>query len=73
MSSTDHVAALIEDLEPGSMVLRYVIVAEVLDPSGSRGVWCDSHEDATRWDLYGLLTEALEAERGRHYAEVRDD
>jgi hypothetical protein len=61
------VAALVD--EAGSFVTKFVLVAEVIDPDGDRCVWCLGSDDLARWDSYGLLTEAIEVERAKQYAE----
>ena len=68
--ATALIAQLVEGLEPGSLVTKFVVVAEVIDPSGGRAVWCDNQPGAMRWDTYGLLTYALEQERGAQHAEI---
>lgn len=56
--STELVGQIIEGLEPGSFVTRYVLVAEVIGPNGERSIWTETHEDAADWDTLGLLTYA---------------
>ena len=73
MATTDHVSSMVEEMDPGCVVLRYCVVAEVLDQDGDRTFWSDTHEGATRQDIYGLLTEALEAEKAQHYREIWND
>lgn len=46
-----------------SMVTRWVLIAEVIEPAGHRGVWTFTSADAMRWDTVGLLTHALDLER----------
>lgn len=68
MAATDLVGQIIEDLDPGCMVLKFILVAEVISADGARAVWIEAHEDASRGDKYGLLVEALETEKARHHA-----
>lgn len=65
----DLVGQIIEGLEPGSFVTKYVLVAEVIGQDGTRGVWTQTNAEAERWDTYGLLTHAMQ---GEHSAQVRD-
>jgi hypothetical protein len=65
-----HVAQIIEHLEPGGLVTRFIVVAEVIDANGDRGVWINANDGATRGDKYGLLVEALEEERAKHHLAV---
>lgn len=53
--SVDHVADLIHGLDPGAMVTKFVVVAEVIDTDGDQCVWVSTHEDARPWDVLGLL------------------
>ena len=68
-----HVASVIDDLDPGAMVTQFVLVAEVIDTDGHRGIWVDTHDGATRWDTLGLLKWALNEETGHQYARIRDE
>lgn len=70
MSAIDHVAQVIAERDPGCVVTRFVLIAEVIGPDGERGVWTETHEDALRWDTYGLLTEALQGEHAAHVAQA---
>ena len=53
--TTDHVAQIIEGLEPGAFVTKFVLVAEVIDTDGVQCVWTHTHDDASAWDTLGLL------------------
>lgn len=72
-TTADLIGQIVEGLEPGSFCTRYVLVAEIISANGERAVWMDSHDDATRWDSYGLLMEALTREQAMQHAEARDD
>jgi hypothetical protein len=68
------VGQLIENLDPGAFVTKWVLIAEVIGTDGERGVWSETHDEASRWDTYGLLTEAMQTEKARHIAQaVADD
>lgn len=68
------VAQIIQGLDPGAFVTKFVLVAEVLDTDGNRAVWTETSDDASKWDAYGLLTFALEEERaGQVATRLRDD
>ena len=54
-TSLDLVAELIEGLEPGAMVTRFVLVAEVFDPDGDVCVWRCTHDGSKPWETLGLL------------------
>ncbi len=49
------VAALITDLDPGAMVQRFVLLAEVIDSDGERALWALTPPDARAWDTLGLI------------------
>lgn len=69
----DLVGQIIEGLDPGAFVTKFVLVAEVIDTEGTRGVWAQGSDDLTRWDTYGLLTEALTTEKAAHIVSRMDD
>ena len=58
----DAIAKLVEDFEPGAMVTKFVVVAEVINGQGECGVWTTTHEGAKTWDTLGLLTYAMTME-----------
>lgn len=62
-NSTAAVAQLIQGLDPGAYVTKFVVVAEVIDTDGERGVWTETHDGATKWDTFGLLHFALHREQ----------
>lgn len=57
------IGELIDGLDPGAFVTRWVVVAEVIDAEGDRAVWMDVSDDAKAWDSLGLLEYALQRER----------
>ena len=65
----DQVGEIIENLDPGAFVTRFVLIAEVISEDGRRGVWTSTHDDATRWDLYGLLMETMNDLNASHLKE----
>jgi hypothetical protein len=69
--TSDLIAQAIEGLDPGAVVTKFVVVAEVIDSDGGRAVWTDTHDGATRWDTYGLLAYALENEVAHHVAGIQ--
>ena len=72
--AAELVGQIIEGLDPGAFVTKFVLVAEVIGQDGERGVWREAHDGATRWDTYGLLTEAMQAEQAQQLANaMRDD
>jgi hypothetical protein len=67
------IAQLVEGLEPGALVTRFVVVAEIIAADGERKLWVDTDDDATRWDTYGLLTWALNEETAEQLASLAPD
>ena len=55
------VADLIHELEPGSIVTRFVLVAEVIDPDAERSCWLLLPPDSRPWDVAGLCHFAISA------------
>ncbi len=63
--SEDLVSELIEGLDPGAMVTKFVVVAEGIDTDGVRALYTATHEGAKAWDSIGLLTYALARENAQ--------
>lgn len=68
MSAVDLVGQIIAEHDPGCVVTKFVLVAELIGPDGSRHVWTDT-DDAAIWDTEGLLTYALGELRAEQVAE----
>lgn len=51
----DAIADLVQKLDPGSMVTRYIVLIEVVDSDSDRGVWHFTAPGASAWDTLGLL------------------
>jgi hypothetical protein len=47
----------------GSIVSRWIVLAETVDQAGDRGVWQLSSARSTPWDTLGLLEYAVSEER----------
>lgn len=60
---TNLIAQLVEGLDPGAMVTKYVLVAEVIDTDGDQCIWMNTHSDANAWDTLGLLAYATAVEQ----------
>ena len=58
----DAVSALVHEIDPGAMVQRFVLVAEVVDADGHRILWELVPPGAKAWDTLGLLGFALTRE-----------
>lgn len=61
----EHVSKIIDDLEPGTMVVKYFLVAEGMDVEGRRSLYTVSNPDATLWDSTMLLYFALKDEEAK--------
>ena len=51
----DMLADLIQKLDPGAMLTRFVGIVEVVDADGDRCVWTLVTPGATAWDSLGLM------------------
>lgn len=60
MDATSLIAQLVDKLDEGAMVTKFVVVAEVIDGQGERAVWIEDGGSCASWDIIGLLTYALE-------------
>lgn len=62
MSSDEEIDSLVSDmvekLETGAMLTKYIVIAEGIDPQGERAVYMATHTDAKTWDILGLLSYA---------------
>lgn len=51
-----------------SFLLKWVAVVEVMQEDGERGLWTLTSKEIMRWDVKGMLGEALDRDRACHYA-----
>lgn len=72
-ASTGAIAQLINGLDPGAVVTKFVVVAEVIDADGEPNVWTETHDGAMPWDRIGLLRYALWLEAAETAADDEDD
>ena len=63
--SENHVADLIHQLDPGSMVTKFIVIAEVIDTDGDQAVWVDTSDGSSTWDILGLLAYAKALQTSR--------
>ncbi|MDB5716270.1 MAG: hypothetical protein JWO15_3667 [Sphingomonadales bacterium] len=61
-NSDNLVAQLIDGLDPGALVTKFVVIAEAIDTNGRRALYTASNEGAMNWDSVGLLRTALSME-----------
>jgi hypothetical protein len=64
------ISDLLQTIEPGSMVQRFVLLAEIIGADSERSVWMLTPPDAKAWDSLGLLEYAKQVELS---ATVRGD
>lgn len=62
----DAVSGLIQQIDPGSMVTRFLVVAEIINADGDRAVWMAAAPGQNAWDSLGLIDYA----RAREYAGI---
>jgi hypothetical protein len=58
------VSDLVQQIDPGAMVTRFVLLAEVIDAENDRALWSFVAPRATKWDTLGLLEFARVLEYG---------
>lgn len=68
----DAVASLIQELQPGSMVQRFVLIVETIADDG-RWLSTFTAPDQKRWDSLGMLSYATAIESNVSLAPGRDD
>ena len=47
----------------GTMIVKYVLVAQTVMPDGKPDLWVCTSDEATPWDTLGLLSYATELEK----------
>lgn len=62
-TALDAVASLIATVDPGAMVQRFLLLAEVVDADGERVMWAFEPPDAKPWDALGLIEWARQIEQ----------
>ncbi len=55
----EAVATAVQKIDPGAMVTKFVVLAEIVGGDSDRGVWFGTASDQRAWDTYGLLRFAL--------------
>lgn len=71
--SQNLISQYVEKLDPGAMVTKFVIIAEGIDSDGDRASYSSTHEDATSWDIMGLLLYGLVREVAALVVSVIDE
>jgi hypothetical protein len=59
----EGVEAALRNLADTSLVVRWVVVAEIVDASGERALWTEANDDCKAWESVGLLQFALMREQ----------
>jgi hypothetical protein len=58
------ISKVINDHEDGpAYLMRFVVLAEIVDADGGRGLWQVAADGMMRWDTLGLLEHARDTER----------
>lgn len=69
----EAVASLIAQVDPGAMVQKFVLIAEVYDANGKRAVWNFTSPDAQAQDSLGLLLHGIHEEQAESVARRLED
>lgn len=76
-SAEDHVAQILEEMNPGCMMTKFILIAEGIDTDGERGVYTVQNDGAMLWDNIGMLEFALAIAKGKlnglYVVDERDD
>jgi hypothetical protein len=59
----DLVSQLVDGLDAGAMVTKYVVIAEGIDTNGERAIYLSTNETAMAHDVLGLLEYSIQLER----------
>lgn len=57
----------------GQMATRWVVLVELIDAEGERGLWLEAPDDMRSWDTLGLLDYAGSLERAKIQWDNRDE
>lgn len=52
------ISAVIQHHDEGSMLTRYIVLAEIITGDGERALWQVAAEDMMAWDTLGMLDHA---------------
>lgn len=66
----DAVSEALTAIEPGTMVLKCIVLAEVIDSEGKRALWTIAGPDVKAWDTVGILQHALHLQAGQTMADA---
>lgn len=58
------VGEIVAEMDPGSLVTKYLVIAEALDTDGKVALYTSAHKNANSWDILGLLEFAGAREKG---------
>lgn len=67
--TNDALSDLIQQIDPNAMLTRWVVLAEIVDAEGERGLWTLSAPDQRAWDTLGLLDYARALEHAAQRAD----
>lgn len=70
----DAIAGVVAKHGMGSLVTKYVVIAETVDPGdGERCAWMIDQPNARRWDVLGLLAWGSNMEQSGQVANIIND
>lgn len=59
----DLVAHILEYVDSGAMVTKFIVLIEGIDSEGTRSVYMSTNEEAKIWDNLGLLNYGIAQEQ----------
>jgi hypothetical protein len=69
----DLAAKIIEAIDPGAILTKYLFIAEGFNSNGDRAFYTVMNDGAMIWDTIGLLTYAQAYEEARLQKKVMDN
>jgi hypothetical protein len=68
-AAEEAVGGLVQQIDPGAMATKFVLLVETVDGDGVRALWALTPDELAAWESVGMLTHALHREQ----AAVLDD
>lgn len=56
-----------------SMLNRFVVITEVIEEDGERGLWTFTSPDAKRWEIEGMIKDASDFQTAHRVVEILEE
>ncbi len=59
----EAVSNALQQVDPGTMPVKFVLLLEVIDRDGDRALWTAAGPNMTAWDTVGMLGHAMHVQQ----------